>query len=162
MLRFCWRLTVLKDLIALGGILHTIDRVLELPIGPVQSFIAQNLSYELALAAEGGFLSSESRPLVDAFFDKSDATYFISNSAKALADANLTAVNQTTLLQFIGYDAAPQVIYSTAFANGTQIMTDLGVPLFVTVQDGDTYINFAKVTSVDNFVSNGVFHVIDE
>jgi uncharacterized surface protein with fasciclin (FAS1) repeats len=71
-------------------------------------------------------------------------------------------VNQTALLQLINYDAAPQIVYSTALVNGSQIMTDMGVPVFVTVQDGGTYINSAKVTSVDNFVSNGVFHVIDE
>jgi uncharacterized surface protein with fasciclin (FAS1) repeats len=66
------------------------------------------------------------------------------------------------LLQSAGYGLAPQVIYSTSLVNGSQIITDLGLPVFVTVQDGDTYFNAAKVTSFDNFISNGVFHVIDE
>jgi uncharacterized surface protein with fasciclin (FAS1) repeats len=153
---------LLKDIIAFGGIVHIIDKVLELPIGPAQTIVAENLSYFIAMAEKGGYLSAEARPFVDAYFSRPDTTYFIFNSAKALAHLNDTSVNITTLLNSSGYGLAPRVIYSTAFVNGTQIMTVLGLPLLVTVQDGDTYINYAKVTSRDNFISNGVFHVIDE
>jgi uncharacterized surface protein with fasciclin (FAS1) repeats len=152
----------LKDLIAFGGVVHTIDKVLELPIGPIQTFTAENLSYFLALGNEGGFLSEESFPFVDAFFSNADVTYFIANSAKALADLNITGLNQTTLLQSINYVVAPRVIYSPELVKGAQVTSVSGLPLFITVHDGDIYINSAKVTSRDNFVSNGVFHVVDE
>jgi hypothetical protein len=153
----------LKDIIAFGGIVHTIDKVLELPIGPAQTIVAENLSYFIAIAPEkGGYLSGKDHPFVDAYFRRPNTTYFIFNSAKALVHLNDTSLNVTTLLKSSGYGLAPRVIYSTGFVNGTRIMTVLGLPLLVTVQDGDTYINDAKITSRDNFISNGVFHVIDE
>jgi uncharacterized surface protein with fasciclin (FAS1) repeats len=152
----------IKNLIALGGIIHTIDRVLEVPIGPIQTFSAENLTYFLAITAKGGFLSTDSRPLIDAFFSKTDVTYLISNSAKALANVNFTNLDQSVIKQLINYIAIPQLVYSTGLANGAHLMTAAGVPVLVTVQDGDTYINAAKVTSADNFISNGVFHIIDE
>ncbi len=147
----------MKDLIAFGGIVHTIDKVLELPIGPVETFVAENLSYFIAIAEKGGYLSEEARPFVDAYFSRPDVTYFIFNSAKALAHLNVTSVNITTLLNSSGYSLAPRVIYSTAFVNGSQIMTVLGLLLLVTVQDGDTYINYAKIISGDNFICNVSF-----
>lgn len=153
---------MLKDLIAVGGIVHTIDKVLELPIGPIQTFTAENLSYFLALGNEGGFLSAESFSFVDTFFSNPDVTYFIANSAKAVADLNMTGLNQTTLLQSVNYPVAPQIIYSTGLIDGTQVASVLGPPILITVYDGDIYVDRAKVTSRDNFVNNGVFHVIDE
>jgi len=152
----------LKDLVVYGGIIHTIDRVLELPIGPEQTFVAENLSYFIAIAEEGGYLSGEAQSFVSNYLSQPNVTYFVFNSAKALADVNNPNTNKTTLLHSAGYGLAPRVIYSTALVNGTQIMTDLGLPVLVTVQDGDTYLNSAKVTSFDNFISNGVFHIVDE
>jgi uncharacterized surface protein with fasciclin (FAS1) repeats len=152
----------LKDLIAVGGVVHTIDKVLEVPIGPIQTFTAENLSYFLALGNEGGFLSTESFSYVQTFFSNPDVTYFIANSAKALADLNITGLNQTTLLQNINYVVAPRIIYSTGLIDGTQVTSVLGLPILITVHDGDIYVDTAKITSRDNFVSNGVFHVVDE
>lgn len=157
---FC--LTAVKDLVVYGGIIHTIDKVLSLPIGPIQTFVAENLSYFIAIAEEGGYISGEAQAFVSKYLSQPNTTYFVFNSAKALADLNNTNVNKTMLLHSAGYGLAPQVIYSTSLVNGSQIITDLGLPVFVTVQDGDTYFNAAKVISFDNFISNGVFHVIDE
>jgi len=142
-------------------VVHIIDKVLELPIGTPQTFAADNLSYFLAAGSQEGFLSIEYRPFIEAMFSSPNTTYFAANSAKALANLNNMRLNKTELLQFANYAAVPRVIYSTGLVNGSQIMTALGVPLFVTVQDGDTYINSAKVTLADHLVSNDVFHVID-
>ena len=152
----------MKDLLAFGGLIHTIDKVLELPIGLAGTVVAENLSYFIALAEEGGYLSGEAQAFDTTYEYRPNVTYFIINSAKALAAVNNTGVNKTTLLHAPGYGFAPRVIYSTALVNGTQIMTALGLPVLVTVQDGDTYLNTAKVISKDNFISNGVFHVVDE
>jgi uncharacterized surface protein with fasciclin (FAS1) repeats len=152
----------LKDLLAFGGLIHTIDKVLELPIGLAGTVVTENLSYLIALAEEGGYLSGEAQAFDTTYEYRPNVTYFVFNSAKALAAANNTGVNKTTLLHAPGYGFAPRVIYSTVLVNGTQIMTALGLPVLVTVQDGDTYLNTAKVNSKDNFISNGVFHVVDE
>lgn len=142
--------------------MHIIDKVFELPIGPLETFVADNLSYALAAGSQAGILDKDSWPIIDSLFSTSNVTYFIANSAKALAKAISMDLNQTTLEQLEKYATAPQVIYSTEFVAGSHIMSALGIPLTVTVQDGDTYINSAKITSSDNFVSNGVLHVIDE
>lgn len=42
-----------------------------------------------------------------------------------------------------------------------QLKTATGANVTVTIQDGDTYINAAKITAFDYIVANGVFHVID-
>jgi uncharacterized surface protein with fasciclin (FAS1) repeats len=85
----------------------------------------------------------------------------VANSAKTL-DFNATGLNETMLDWLVEYDHVPQLLYSNGLVNGSQIMTAAGVPVFVTVHGPDTYINSAKVTSKDNFITNGVFHVIDE
>ena len=36
-----------------------------------------------------------------------------------------------------------------------------GINLTIHVQDGETYVNSAKVLSTDYIISNGVVHVID-
>lgn len=149
-------------MLGLGGVVHTIDKVLEVPIGAIQTITVDNMTYFLALGGEAGFLSSESQVFINTFFSRPDVTYFIANSAKAVANTNVSALNESMILQYTNYMAAPRVIYSDRLVDGTRITSVLGVPLLVTVIDGDTYINDAKVTSVDNFVSNGVIHVIDE
>ncbi|KAE9362913.1 FAS1 domain-containing protein, partial [Stipitochalara longipes BDJ] len=149
------------DIIPFGGVIHTIDKVLELPIGAIDTFTAENLSYALALSNLAGFLSGESRPSVDAYFEIPNATYFVANSAKTLS-LNFTGMNETTLEYLVNYDLVPQLLYSSSLVNGSQLMTAARVPVFVTVYRGDTYINSAKVTSKDNFITNGVFHVIDD
>jgi uncharacterized surface protein with fasciclin (FAS1) repeats len=85
----------------------------------------------------------------------------VANSAKTL-NRNITGLNETMLDLLVEYDLVPQLLYSNGLVNGSQIMTAAGVPVFVTVHGSDTYINSAKVTSKDNFITNGVFHVIDE
>jgi len=85
----------------------------------------------------------------------------VANSAKTL-DRNFTGLNETYLEWLVKYDLARQLIYSNGLVNGSQIMTAAGLPVLVTVHGSDTYINSAKVTSKDNFITNGVFHVIDE
>lgn len=108
------------------------------------------------------FLSVQFSPYVKKFTDSPNLTCFLPNSAKALADTNLTGLNQTVLLQRFEYYCLNQLIYSTSFVNGTQLMTSIGIPVLVTLQGSDIYINCAKITSRDNLMANGVIHVIDE
>jgi uncharacterized surface protein with fasciclin (FAS1) repeats len=62
----------------------------------------------------------------------------------------------------LNYTVVPRLIYSSGLVSGSQIVTALGVPILVTLHDGDIYINSAKVISTDNLISNGVFHIVDE
>jgi uncharacterized surface protein with fasciclin (FAS1) repeats len=155
-------ISLAKDIIATGGVVHTIDTVLQIPLGSIETISAENLSYFIEIGNMADFLSVEFRPYVNKFVDAPDLTCFLPNSAKALADANLTGLSQTALLQRFEYYCLDQLVYSTNFVNGTQLMTSAGLPVLVTLQDNDIYINCAKITSRDNLMANGVIHVIDE
>lgn len=155
-------LTKWKDIVALGGFVHIIDTVLELPIGPIETFQAENLSYFLAIASQNGLLSSRYRPYIDAALTRTDLMFFLPNSAEALASVNTTGLNATRWMDLAAYGMFPQTIYSTGFVNGTQLTGFIGYPVYVTVHEGEIYINTAKITSRDHFISNGVFHVVDK
>ena len=133
-----------------------------MPFDSIQTIEALNLSYFIALGNEGGFLSAENRPFIDTFEHTPNLTWIVSNSPQALAHLNVTGDNQTTLETFIKYVSISELVYSTGFVDGTELMTAAGLPLLITVQDRDIWVNTAKITRRDNFAFNGVFHVVDE
>lgn len=53
------------------------------------------------------------------------------------------------------------VFYSLGLTDGRSLATALGPNITITVQDGDTYINDAKIIATDFLLSTGVMHVID-
>lgn len=94
-----------------------------------------------------------------------DITYFIPNSAAALSNATAlvkssSAADSQALFE---YHVVPgMVAYSNSLTNGTTFKTAQGENVTVTVQDGETYINAARVIDSDYIVANGVVHVIDK
>lgn len=93
-----------------------------------------------------------------------DVTFFIPNSAAALANATQLASNSSQEMEAIfQYHVVPGFVgYSTRLTNGMSLKTSEGSNLTVTIQDGDMYINAAKVIESDLIIANGVMHVIDE
>lgn len=142
--------------------MHIVDTVLYMPFDAIQTITALNLSYFIAIGNEGGFLSVENRPFIDSFTSTPDLTWFVANSPQALAHLNVTGDNQTVLEGLVKYQSISEVIYSTGFEDGMALMTDAGLPLLITVRNGDIWVNTAKITGRDDFGFNGVFHVIDE
>jgi uncharacterized surface protein with fasciclin (FAS1) repeats len=141
---------------------HIVDTVLYMPFNAIQTITAANLSYFIALGNKGGFLDTENRPFVENFTLTPDLTWIGANSPQALAHLNITGVNQTVLEEYMKYQCISEVVYSTGFKNGTELMTAAGLPLLITVEGGDIWVNTAKVTSRDLFGANGVFHAVDE
>jgi uncharacterized surface protein with fasciclin (FAS1) repeats len=93
-------------------------------------------------------------------------TYFIPNSAAALANAsNIIKVNGSSddLKALFEYHIVPGFVgYSPLLTNGTSLKTAQGDNVTITVQDGDIFVNSAKVVTSDWIVANGVVHVIDQ
>jgi uncharacterized surface protein with fasciclin (FAS1) repeats len=138
----------MKDIIATGGLVQIVDTVLDVPFGSIETFSDQNLSY-----------------FIEHLQYTPNLTFLAPNSAKALAsfeDVKSTISNSTALGVWIDYHFIDQLIYSTGFVNGTQLTTAAGLPVLVTLHNGDIYINDAKIIARDNLVVNGVFHIIDE
>ncbi|KAJ9627560.1 uncharacterized protein PV06_05900 [Exophiala oligosperma] len=138
-----------------GGVVHVIDSVLIIP---------QNISetaVELNLTAAVGALTNTS--LAETVDHMTDVTCFIPNNAafRAIGSAlpNLTMEQLTSILQYHVVEGV--VGYSTDLQNGTSLKTAQGNNVTVTVDDGDVFVNSAKVVIPDVLVANGVVHVID-
>lgn len=51
--------------------------------------------------------------------------------------------------------------YSSGLKNGTKLPTVNGAEVTITINNGNVFVNGAKVIIPDVLVSNGVVHVID-
>lgn len=134
-----------------------------MPISTVLAITAAGLEYFISILNTGGYLNAVDT-YVNAVLDLTDVTYFIPNSAAALANATDIASRSSAAQQqeIFEYHVVPGLVaYSTMLTNGTQFKTAQGANVTVTVQDGETYINAAKVIAFDYIVANGVFHVLD-
>jgi uncharacterized surface protein with fasciclin (FAS1) repeats len=123
-----------------------------------------NLQYFIAILNADGYLSS-SATYVNQVLDLHDVTYFIPNSAAALAGATQLAQNSSAadLEAVFEYHIVPgSVNYSPMLKNGMSLKTQQGTNLQITIQDGDMYVNAAKVIASDLMVANGVVHVLDK
>jgi uncharacterized surface protein with fasciclin (FAS1) repeats len=123
-----------------------------------------NLQYFIAILNADGYLSS-SATYVNQVLDLHDVTYFIPNSAAALAGATQLAQNSSAadLEAVFEYHIVPgSVNYSPMLKNGMSLKTQQGTNIQITIQDGDMYVNAAKVIASDLMVANGVVHVLDK
>jgi uncharacterized surface protein with fasciclin (FAS1) repeats len=139
--------------------------VLQLP--PILITTAELLSwsYFLSIAQHWTSWPSYNASILNATSSGLDQTYFIPNSAAALASTlNASLETQQNFEKVVGYHIlSGMVAYSTSFTNGSQFTTLSGLPIVVTVlDDGTIYINSAKVLSSDYIVMNGVMHMIDK
>lgn len=137
----------------------------QIPLSTVAEITAANLEYFVSILSVGDFLNA-ANTYVNNLLEIPDVTYFIPNSAEALAALTAIVKSSTTTPQMLQssfeYHAVNgTVAYSTALQDGMKLKTMQGGSLTITMQDGDTYINAAKVIASDYLVANGVVHVID-
>ncbi|KAF8855939.1 FAS1 domain-containing protein [Acephala macrosclerotiorum] len=152
-----------SDIVCNGGIVHIIDTVPSIPISAVSEITAANLQYFVSILNAGGFLNT-ANTYVNEVLEIPDVTFFIPNSAAALSNVTALVKNSSAadLQAMFEYHVVPgTVAYSTSLTNGTTFKTAQGDNVTVTIQNGETYINAAKVIDSDLLVANGVVHVID-
>jgi len=139
--------------------------VLTIPLTTVFELTAANLAFFTSILNVGGYLNTANVGYVDAVLALPDVTYFIPNSAAALANAtNIIKVNGSSenLRALFEYHVVPNFLgYSPLLTNGMSLKTAQGDSLTITFHDGDMYVNSAKVITTDLLVANGVIHVID-
>jgi uncharacterized surface protein with fasciclin (FAS1) repeats len=112
----------------------------------------------------GGYLNSNAL-YVNEVLEIPNVTFFIPNSAAALANATQFAQNATAadLQALFQYHIVPDFVgYSTLLKTGMSLKTMQGTNLTITIQDGEIFVNSAKVIESDFIVANGVMHVIDK
>ncbi|KIX95958.1 uncharacterized protein Z520_08213 [Fonsecaea multimorphosa CBS 102226] len=137
-----------------GGVVHIIDDVLTVP----QSI--SDTAAQLDLSAATGALTSAN--LVTTVDTLSDVTLFVPNNEafEAIGSAlpNLTTQGLSSILQ---YHLVQGVVgYSPLLQNGT-VKTVQGKDVTITIEDGEVFVNSARVVVPDVLVANGVVHVID-
>lgn len=94
-----------------------------------------------------------------------DVTYFVPNSAGALDKFKKLALNlsHAELQAIWQYHYVPSYLgYSNKLKNGTILTTAQGSKVTITQQDGNTYVNGAKIVETDILCANGVIHVLEE
>ncbi|KAI9690677.1 MAG: hypothetical protein M1820_009911 [Bogoriella megaspora] len=142
-----------------GGITHIIDTVLEFPMDALIQATTARLSYFAGIFNSGGLLNASNAGPVMRIGTMPDATYFFPDSESTLTSFKQNSLEPSMLLE---YHAVQGLYYSTNFTNGTTLNTTAGVPLLVTLdENGDIYLNTAKITTPDYLIFNGVMHVID-
>ncbi|KAL1636763.1 hypothetical protein SLS58_009602 [Diplodia intermedia] len=164
-----------QDVNFTGGIIHIVDNLLTLPANVSSTALAANLT------ALVGALTNAS--LVDTVDTTPDVTIFApSNQAFAAIGSVLANASAAELAAVLGYHVVngTAALYSadlvgvasnnssnnnggSSSSNQTTVLTALGGgELTIRVlDDGDVFVNGAKVIVPDLLVANGVLHVID-
>ncbi|KAF5000621.1 hypothetical protein FDECE_11158 [Fusarium decemcellulare] len=137
-----------------GGVIHIINRVLTIPKNLTDTAIAANLS-----AAAGALTQAElAAPLVNS---QNITVFAPSNGAFAEIGSVVGDLSDDDLESILKYHVINGTVgYSSTLKNGT-LKTSEGEELTISIQDGDVYVNEAKVIIPDVLIANGVVHVID-
>ncbi|KAL9088005.1 MAG: hypothetical protein Q9165_006346 [Trypethelium subeluteriae] len=151
-----------KDLVGTGGIVQIIDSVLSIPTDFLTEATAAELNVLISLLSDDDFTIAEQYKTLP------NTTILAPNSTAALVSAdsnafyNIYSENHSALNELFEYHVMDGLWYSPDF-NGTSLKTKEGTDVLVTLDDqGDIWINQAKITGKDYLIANGVMHVIDE
>ncbi|KAK0663655.1 Fasciclin-like arabinogalactan protein [Lasiodiplodia hormozganensis] len=146
-----------SDINFTGGYIHIIDTVLTLPPNVSSTAVATNLT------ALVGALTNAS--LVGAVDTTPDVTIFApANDAFAAIGSVLDGTSSDDLSNLLSYHVVNGTVAYSSDLQGNQTVTALnGGDLTIRVlDDGDVFVNGARVIIPDILVANGVVHVIDK
>lgn len=139
-----------------GGIIHVIDNLLTIPMNISATAVAANLT-----SLAGALMNAKLEMAVDS---AKDITVFAPNNAafQAIGSAlpNMTMQQIANILEYHVVNGT--VGYSSMLMNNTMLKTMNGANVTVTMVNGTTYVNSAKVLVPDVLVANGVVHIIDK
>ncbi|KAI8648656.1 hypothetical protein NCS57_01477400 [Fusarium keratoplasticum] len=137
-----------------GGVIHIINRVLNIPKNLTETVIAANLT-----AAMGALTEVE---LATDLVEAESLTVFVpSNSAFAAIGSIAGDLSEDDLRDVLRYHVIRGTVeYSSLLENGT-LETVEGEDVRISVYDGDVFVNEARVIIPDVLIANGVIHVID-
>ena len=148
------------DIPADNGIVHVIDAVLLPPTTTVVDVIVNSPDHN---TLEAAVIAAE---LVPTLSGDGPFTVFAPTDAAfdALPDGTVDALLQDPtgdLAQILLYHVLSGQILSSDLTNGQMATTLNGADITVTVDNGNVFINDARVTVADLTTDNGVVHIID-
>ncbi len=162
----CASQLVKPDIAFYNGLVQVIDAVLVPPVYGFETATEAGLEYFLAIMSDK-YLTGAFSELLEVFQTHSDMTLFAGNSPQLAAalQTNADAFGNQTEQELVAdveyYILEGTVAYSTMLTNGATFQTMQGNNITITVQDGATYVNAAKISIPDLLISNGVIQVID-
>ncbi|PQE27451.1 hypothetical protein CJF31_00009051 [Rutstroemia sp. NJR-2017a BVV2] len=138
-----------------GGVIHVIDTVLTIPAS------VSTTALDLNLTSLYGALNATS--LASPVDSLTNLTIFAPNNQAFANIANLVSTLSTEqLVSILSYHVVNGTVgYSTDLKNGSSLATLGGGDVHVTLENGNVYVNSAKVLIPNILVANGVVHVID-
>jgi len=166
-----WTPHINTDILATNGIIHTIDKVLTLPVTmTVADLVVATpaLSEMVTALAAGDLLSTLNGTGPFTVFAPSNAALPRSGAPKGILSALLKPENKGVLVELLSYHVANGKLMSAGLADKQQIPTLQGQSVTVTLPSGssppilDVMINDAGVTTLNGGASNGVVHIIDK
>jgi uncharacterized surface protein with fasciclin (FAS1) repeats len=112
----------------------------------------------------GKYATAVEAPIVTPVLSATNITYFVPNTAEAVA--NFTAIANGVLQDELGaifdYHVIPNFIgHSSELQNGMVLQTVQGSDVYITIQGGQVFVNSARVLQTDFLVANGVLHTLD-
>jgi len=138
-----------------GGVVHVVDHFLVMPENLTNTAVQLNLRSAVGALTVAG--------LADAVDTMMDATFFVPDNAafQAIGSALATSTPQE-LARILQYHVVNGTVgYSSMLTNGSTLTTMDGIPVTITIQDSEIFVNSARVVTQDVLVANGVMHVID-
>jgi len=154
---------LIADVVSSNGVIHKIDKVLQLPASPVNVALESGLTQLLTAAAQLEAAVGPEGNIAVAV----ELTGFAPTNAAWLAFGGVPS-DTTALFSVLGLHVITDIppIYSTYLINGTKLLTQTGAELTILADGlGDIWVqgpyNSAKITSRDSLTWNGVFHEID-
>lgn len=138
-----------------NGVVHIIDNILFPPANVSVTGSRGNLTALLGAV--------NATNLTNFVNHQKDLTIFApSNAAFEAIGSILPSLSVADAANILGYHVINgTVAYSSLLANGTSVRSYAGGALNITVQDGQVFVNAARVIAADVLVANGVVHVID-
>ncbi|KAF4948836.1 hypothetical protein FSARC_13630 [Fusarium sarcochroum] len=142
------------DLNFTGGVIHIINRVLNIPKNISDTAVAANLSAVAGALTESNLVSNLSRA-------RNITVFAPSNSAFAKIGSILSNLSESDLENILEYHVINNTVgYSTDLKNGT-LTSAAGEKINIAIENGTVWVNEAKVLVPDVLIANGVVHVID-
>ncbi|KAE9971280.1 hypothetical protein BLS_003864 [Venturia inaequalis] len=133
-----------------GGIVHIIDSMLTLPLDLITTAKRTGISNFVDLIV--------SLPQDPQYQGYRDGTIFAPNGTLPFT-SNFTA---EALYAMEAYHVLKGVFFSPDLTDRKVYTTRNGAGVTITVQDGDTYVNDAKIIASDYLISMGVMHILDK
>ncbi|RPA89864.1 Fasciclin-domain-containing protein [Choiromyces venosus 120613-1] len=137
-----------------GGVVHIIDSVLTLPMNVSTTAIAANLTAVAGALAQANLVTTvDTLTSITVFAPSNPAFQAIGNLVGGLSNKQLASI--------LTYHVVPDRAFTSDLTNNQKLRTIQGEELTIRLDDGDVYVNGAKVVASDVITNNGVVHVID-